>query len=42
MDSPILVYPDSYKTYTLFTDASKYAWSAMLTQQHITVIDGKP
>ena len=28
------------KTYTLFTDAPKYAWSSVLTQEHTTVIDG--
>ena len=27
MKTPIMVYPDPYKSYTLFTDASKYAWS---------------
>ena len=31
MKSPILVYPDPNKPYTLFMDASKYAWSTVLT-----------
>ena len=39
--SPVLVYPDPDKPYTLFTDALKYAWSAVLTQEHITIIDNK-
>ena len=30
MKSPILVYPDPNKEYHLFTDASKYTWSAIL------------
>ena len=30
--SPILKYPDPNKGYTLFTDASKYAWACVLTQ----------
>ena len=32
--SPILKYPDLNKPYTLFTDASKYAWACVLTQEH--------
>ena len=32
--SPILKYPDPNKPYTLFTDASKYAWACVLTQEH--------
>ena len=32
--SPILKYPDPNKGYTLFTDASKYAWACVLTQEH--------
>ena len=31
---PILKYPDPNKPYTLFTDASKYAWACVLTQEH--------
>jgi transposase InsO family protein len=30
---PILAYPDPDKPYVLFTDASKYAWSGVLTQE---------
>ena len=29
---PVLVYPNPEQPYVLFTDASKYAWSAVLTQ----------
>ena len=32
--SPILKYPDPNKGYTLFTDASKYAWACVLTQEY--------
>ena len=32
--SPILKYPDPKKGYTLFTDASKYAWACVLTQEY--------
>ena len=38
---PILKYGDTSKTYTLYTDASKYRWAGVLTQSHTTVIDGK-
>ena len=38
---PILVYPDPSKPYVLFTDASKYAWSCVLTQEYTHEIDGK-
>ena len=38
---PILKYADTSKPYTLYTDASKYGWAGVLTQSHITVIDGK-
>ena len=31
---PILKYPDTNKQYTLFTDASKYAWACVLTQEY--------
>ena len=31
---PILKYPDPNKPYTLFTDASKYAWACVLTQEY--------
>ena len=39
--SPILKYPDPNKSYTLFTDASKYAWACVLTQEHEHKKDGK-
>ena len=39
--SPILKYPDPNKPYTLFTDASKYAWACVLTQEHEHKKDGK-
>ena len=38
---PILKYVDTSKPYTLYTDASKYGWVAVLTQSHTTDIDGK-
>ena len=34
-EEPNLVYPDPSKPYVLFTDASKYAWSCVLTQEYI-------
>ena len=39
--SPILKYPDPNKGYTLFTDASKYAWAYVLTQEYQYEKDGK-
>ena len=41
IQEPILVYPDPNKPYVLFTDASKYAWSCVLTQEYTHIIDGK-
>ena len=38
---PVLKYADTSKLYTLYTDASKYCWAGVLTQPHITTIDGK-
>ena len=38
---PVLKYADTSKPYTLYTDASKYGWAGVLTQPHITKIDGK-
>ena len=38
---PILMYADTSKPYTIYTDASKYRWAGVLTQSHTTVIDGK-
>ena len=40
-EEPILVYPDASKPYVLFTDASKYAWSCVLTQEYTHEMDGK-
>ena len=40
-EEPILVYPDPSRPYVLFTDASKYAWSCVLTQEYIHEMDGK-
>ena len=38
---PVLKYADTSKPYTLYTDASKFGWASVLTQPHMTVIDGK-
>ena len=38
---PVLKYADTSKSYTLYTDASKFSWAGVLTQSHTTVIDGK-
>ena len=38
---PILQFPDPNKPYTLYTDASKYAWSCVLIQQYTHNIDNK-
>ena len=40
-EEPILAYPDPSKPYVLFTDASNYAWSCVLTQEYVHEIDGK-
>ena len=34
METPILKYPDPDKPYTLYTDASKFAWACVLTQEY--------
>ena len=34
-------YPDPNKGYTLFTDASRYAWACVLTQEYQYEKDGK-
>ena len=39
--SPILKYPDPNRGYTLFTDASKYTWACVLTQEYQYEKDGK-
>ena len=41
IQEPILVYPDPSKPYVLFTDASKYAWSCVLTQEYVYIFNGK-
>ena len=38
---PILRFPDPNKPYILYTDASKYAWSCVLTQQYAHDINDK-
>ena len=38
---PVLKYADTSKPYTLYTDASKYGWAGILTQPHVTTVDGK-
>ena len=40
-EEPVLVYPDPSKPYVLFTDASKYAWSCVLTQESTHTFEGK-
>ena len=41
ISAPILKYPDTTKPYTIFTEASKYGWAGVLTQEHTSVVDGK-
>ena len=41
MTEPILTYPDPSLPYVLFTDASKYAWACVLTQEKTHVMDEK-
>ena len=41
ISAPILKYPDTSKHYTIFTDASKYGWAGVLTQEHTSVVDRK-
>ena len=41
MTELILKYPDPDYPYVLFTDASKYAWACVLTQEKIHHIEGK-
>ena len=41
MTEPILTYPDLNHPYVLFTDASKYAWACVLTQEKTHQIEGK-
>ena len=41
MTEPILTYPDPNLPNVLFTDASKYAWACVLTQEKTHVMDEK-
>ena len=41
MTEPILTYPDPNLPYVLFTDASKYAWACVLTQEKTHTVEGK-
>ena len=41
MTEPILTYPDPNLPYVLFTDASKYAWTCVLTQKKTHQIEEK-
>ena len=38
---PVLMYADTSKPYTLYTDASKYGWAGILTQPHVMTVDGE-
>ena len=39
--APILKYPDTSKLHMLYTDANKYRWAEVLTQRHISTVNGK-
>ena len=41
MTEPILTYPDPNLPYVLFTNASKYAWACVLTQEKMQKIEEK-
>ena len=41
MTEPILTYPDPNLPYMLFTDASKYAWACVLTQEKTHMFEEK-
>ena len=41
ISAQILKYPNTSKSYTIFTDVSKYGWAGVLTQEHTSVIDCK-
>ena len=41
MTEPILTYPDPNLPYVLFTDASKYTWACVLTQEKTHEIEEK-
>ena len=38
---PILKYTDTSKGYSLYTDANKYRWPGVLTQAHMSIVEGK-
>ena len=37
----ILKYPNMSKSYTMYTDTSKYGWAGVLTPKHTSVVNGK-
>ena len=41
MTDPILIYPDPNLPYVLFTNANKYAWACVLTQQKTHIQEGE-
>ena len=41
MTEPILTYPDPNLPYVLFTDASKYVWACVLTQENTHIFEEK-
>ena len=41
MTEPILTYPNPNLPYVLFTDASKYAWACVLTQEKTYTFEEK-
>ena len=41
LKEPILKYPDTSRPYTLYTDASKFAWAGVLTQAYEHVMEKK-
>ena len=41
MPEPILTYPDPNLPHVLFTDASKYAWACVLTQEKTHTLEVK-
>ena len=41
MTKPILTYPDPNLPYVLFTDASRYAWTCVLTQEKTHIFEEK-
>ena len=41
MTEPILMYPEPNLPYVLFTDASKYAWACVLTQEKACMFEEK-